>query len=447
MNTIRIFIVEDDPLFAKILSYHLQKNPEYEVEQYDSGKSFLENLYKNPDIVSLDYSLPDSTGLELLKKIKKYRQDLPVIIISGQDDISTAIDLIKQGADDYIVKGTDTKERLWNSIRILRDKIELQRQLVQLKFEITQKYNFEKVIIGRSSSIKKVFSLMEKAAGSNITVSITGETGTGKELVAKAIHHNSNYRNGRFVAINVSAIPNELIESELFGHQKGAFTGAISNRMGRFEEAHKGTIFLDEIAEMDMNMQTKLLRVLQEKELTRVGGNDIIKFDARVIVATHKNLLQEVRKGAFREDLYYRLLGLPVELPPLRERGNDIFLLANFFITEFCRENAIEEITFTKDAQERLIDYQWPGNVRELKAVIELAAVLSSGGVIHGEDIRFQSGAAFNDLLLEERSLDEYNQIIIRHFLQKYDDNFADVANRLNIGKSTLYRMRKNGEI
>jgi two-component system response regulator AtoC len=250
-----------------------------------------------------------------------------------------------------------------------------------------------------------------------------------------------------FVAVNVSAIPKELMESELFGHEKGAFTGASSKRIGKFEEANKGTLFLDEIAEMDLTMQSKLLRVLQEKELNRVGGNQLVKIDLRVIVATHKNLLEEVRKGNFREDLYYRLLGLPIELPPLRDRGSDVLLLAKFFIDEFCKENKMQKITITPAAQEKLMKYPYPGNVRELKAIIELAAVMTNDSVINEEDINFHSTSSMTDLLLQETTLEEYTRRIIRSYLKKYDNNIILVAKKLGIGKSTIYRMKKNGEI
>jgi DNA-binding NtrC family response regulator len=291
--------------------------------------------------------------------------------------------------------------------------------------------------------MKKVFSLVEKALNSQITVSITGETGTGKELVAKAIHYNSARSKFNFVAVNTATIPRDLIESELFGHEKGAFTGAITRRLGKFEEASKGTLFLDEIAELDLNLQTKLLRVLQEKEFTRVGGTGIIKTDVRIIVATHKNLLEEVKKGSFREDLYYRLLGLPIQLPPLRERGNDIILLAKEFLDQSCKENKIQKKSFTNTAKEKLLTYKYPGNVRELKAIIDLATIMSEHDQIMDTDFNFNIGKSSVDLFDEELTLAEYEAKIIRHYLNKYP-NVVEAAKRLGIGKSTIYNLLKS---
>ena len=229
--------------------------------------------------------------------------------------------------------------------------------------------------------------MVEKAASTNITVSITGETGSGKEVIAKAIHYNSDRSKNPFVAVNVAAIPKDLMESELFGHEKGAFTSANTRRIGKFEEADKGTLFLDEIAELDINLQTKLLRALQEREIVRVGGNQVIPINVRIIVATNKNLMQEVHEKNFREDLYYRLLGLPIEIAPLRERDNDILILAKYFIDGFCRDNKINKKTLTEEAQQKLMGYNFPGNVRELKSIIDLAIVMSDGENIEAQHI------------------------------------------------------------
>jgi len=446
-DQVRIFVVEDDPAYSKFLKYVLSLNPDFEPEFFTTGKGCIDNLHKKPCIITLDYSLPDMEGEKVLKSIREFDPDISVIIISAQEKIITAVELLKAGAFDYISKDEETKERILNSIKNARNKTYLIREIDRLKHEITIKYEFEKSIIGSSAAIKKVFDLIEKAVKTQITVSVTGETGTGKELIAKAIHYNSNRKNKSLVAVNVAAIPKELIESELFGHEKGAFTGAAGRRIGKFEEAEGGTIFLDEIGEMDLSLQSKLLRVLQEKELTRIGGNQVIKLDVRVIVATHRNLQEEVRAGRFREDLFYRLLGLPIHLPSLRERGQDILLLAKHFCDQFAKENNLKKLSISAEAQEKLIQYSFPGNVRELKSVIELAAVMSSENVIQANDITFTTPIRDDAMLLKEMTLQEYTYRIIRTYLNKYDNNVLDVAKRLGIGKSSIYRYLKEMEV
>lgn len=249
------------------------------------------------------------------------------------------------------------------------------------------------------------------------------------------------------MAINVSAIPSELIESELFGYEKGAFTGANSRKIGKFEIANQGTVFLDEIAEMDLNMQSKLLRVLQEREINRIGGNQNIKIDIRLIIATNKNLAEEVQKGNIREDLYYRLLGLPIELPPLRDRGDDIILLAKHFLKDYAEESKIPIPSLAESALEKLKKYPFPGNVRELKAIIELSAVLANDDLIEENNINFNSAHGTSDFLINEDTLQGYVRKIIKYYLQKHNDNVLLVAKKLDVGKSTIYRMIKNNEI
>lgn len=446
-STFKIFILDDDVWYSELLEYHLSLNPDYELKKFHSAKDCLTHMFERPDVVTLDYSLPDKNGDEVLKKIKESNADTQVIIISGQDDVATAVDLLKKGAYDYIVKDEETPERVWNTVNKIRENVSLREEIDQLREQIGQKYDFGNVIIGNSEAIKRVFTMMDKAAKTNITISITGETGTGKELVAKAIHYNSSKKKQPYVAVNVAAIPRELIESELFGHEKGAFTGAMSRRLGRFEEANKGTIFLDEIGELDISLQAKLLRVLQEKEITRVGGNAVVPVDARIIVATHKNLADEVKKGNFREDLYYRLLGLPISLPPLRERGSDILVLAKHFIDSFASENGMPKKLLSPSAQEKLLSYSFPGNVRELRAVVELAVVLSDDDTIQDQDINFHANNTEKDFLATERSLKEYTIDIIQYYLEKYDQNVLLVADKLDIGKSTIYRMIQNREL
>tara|TARA_B100000678_G_C18205876_1_gene501347 strand:+ start:453 stop:1838 length:1386 start_codon:yes stop_codon:yes gene_type:complete len=446
MDILKIFVVDDNELYSKMAQHHLSLNPDNEVEVFRGGKECLDNLYKKPNLIFLDYSLPQMSGIEILRKIKETHPEIPVIIVSGQEDVSTAVNLLKEGAYDYIVKDENAKERMWNASNHVRENARLRDELDKLREEVNQKYDFSN-IKGNSQAIKNVFKLIEKAAQTNITVSVTGETGTGKELVAKAIHYNSKFHKKSLVAVNIAAIPHDLLESELFGHEKGAFTGAINKRIGKFEEANGGTIFLDEIGEMDLQLQAKLLRVLQEKEVTRIGSNQPIKINARIIVATHRNLAEEVKAGNFREDLYYRLLGLPIELPPLRERENDIVLLAKYFVDDFARENKMGKIQITPEAQKKMMNYRWPGNVRELKAVMELAAVMADDGKIEERNINFNSTSSMDNLITEETTLKDYTARIIQHFLDKYDRNVVKVAKKLDIGKSTIYRMIKNDEL
>jgi len=336
---------------------------------------------------------------------------------------------------------------LWNAILHLRELAGLKQEVEDLRTEVGRKYDFSQTILGKSDPIKKIYSLIEKACKTNITVSITGETGTGKEVVAKAIHYNSEKHKMPFVTVNVAAIPRDLIESELFGHEKGAFTGAVTRRIGKFEEADKGTLFLDEIGELDINLQAKLLRVLQEREIIRVGGNAVTPINVRIIVATHKNLLEEVKNKLFREDLYYRLIGLPIELPPLRERGSDILILAKHFTDHFCKENRMEKKTLTSEAQEKLLHYAFPGNIRELKSTMELAVVMADGEQIEPSHITLNTSGSITNLLSQETSLREYTNQIIQHYLDKYDSDVLLVAKKLDIGKSTIYRMLKNEDL
>lgn len=439
-----IFVVEDDPMYQRMVKYMLEMNPDHNVRIFATGEACLQNLHLNPSIISLDYTLPDMTGKEVLKKIKDYNKDISVVILSSQQDVSTAIELLKDGAYDYITKDNETKDRLVNTIAHIKTQNHLKEEVHTLKEELQTTYNIDNNIIGDSPVMQGVFSLLKKAVKTNITISIAGETGTGKEIVAKSIHYMSSRSKSPFIAVNVSAIPNNLLESELFGYEKGAFTGANARKRGLFELANGGTLFLDEIGEMDINLQAKVLRVLQEREIMRLGGEKTIHFDARVIVATHRNLQDEVSSGSFREDLYYRLLGLPIELPPLRERGNDIVLLATYFLDLFTKNNNLGTMKISKSAKSKLLSYSYPGNVRELKAILELAAVLTNDDQIGEEDIRFNSPKKAAGFLAHEMTFEDYKRSIVNHYLEKYQDDIDLVAQKLDIGKSTIYRMLKN---
>ncbi len=444
---LRVFVVEDDLWYGELLVHHLSLNPDNQVQRFESAADLMEALNERPDVITLDYTLTDMRGDVLYKKIRAVLPDAMVIMISGQEDITTALNLLREGVYDYLVKNEETKDRLWNAVNNIRKNLALRDEVQALREQIDHQFDLQHLIIGNCEPMKKVFTLIAKAASTNINVSVSGETGTGKELVAKAIHYNSQRSRKPFVAVNVASIPRDLIESELFGHEKGSFTGAVATRIGKFEEANGGTLFLDEIADLDLALQVKLLRVLQEREVSRIGSNQVISFDVRIIVATHKNLNEEVVAGRFREDLFYRLLGLPVELPPLKERGNDILLLAKHFLDAFCSSNKLHKKNFNSAAREKLLNYRYPGNVRELKAVVELAAVMTDNDAIDAEDISFTAARTPSDLLDQDLTLDEFNQKIIRHYLGRFDNNVVDVARRLGIGKSTIYRMMKEGKL
>lgn len=438
----RIFIVEDEPMQRRLIKYVLESDPDHEVHIFNNGKDCLDHLHLAPHLVTLDYYLPDVDGSTVLKRIKAQDKKTKVIILSGQKDVSTAIQLIKQGADDYVTKDSGMEERLANSVRLLKQNSELAEEVGVLRQQIAQHIQ-NSDIIGQSSAMKPVVKLTQKAAQSSIVVSITGETGTGKEVVARNIHFNSDRKNHRFVAINMAAIPKELIESELFGYEKGAFTGAIASKAGKFELAHKGTLFLDEIGDLDLPLQAKLLRALQEQEITRIGGEKIIRFDARIITATHKNLFEEVHKGNFREDLYYRLLGLSIELPPLKERGNDVLILARHFLNNYTHKNDLPSKTLAQSAKDKLLNHPFPGNVRELRSIIELAAILSETETIKREHLQIRSKATSFKIIDDELTLRDYTKKIIRHYLSKYDNDVTLVARKLDIGRSTIYKMLK----
>lgn len=442
-KSFKIFVVEDDEWYSRLLVHNLSLNSDYEIESFTNGRDCLNNLHKNPDVITLDYRLPDMKGLEILKNIKAENEDIQVILISDQDEIDVVVELLKYGAYDYIVKSRDIRERLLNTVQNIRNGIRQRREIVSLRSEVKKKYSYQNTIFGNSLATHNIFGLIEKATRTNISVTLTGETGTGKELVAKAIHYNSQRAAKPFIAVNMAAIPKELTESELFGHEKGSFTGASIQRIGKFEEANGGTLFLDEIAEMDISIQAKLLRALQEKEIVRVGSNKPVKTDCRIIVATHQNLQEAVRNGTFRQDLYYRLYGFPIELPPLRERGNDIIILSKHFIKEFCNENSLPHKILSKPAVDKLLSYSYPGNIRELKSVIELAITLSDNNEISGENIYLGNNLLMDDNIDKEMPLREYNIRIVKKYLVKYNNNHKLVAEKLDIGIATIYRMLK----
>ncbi|MEM6842635.1 MAG: sigma-54 dependent transcriptional regulator [Bacteroidota bacterium] len=390
---VKIFCIEDDPVFSQALKLFLEKEGDYDVTCFKNGEEFFQNLHQNPDIVTVDYNLPGMSGLEIIQQIRNYNQDISVVVVSGQEDVRVAVEAYKSGAKYYVVKDTTVLPELSLCIQNLTSTINLRKEVEILREQIIDRHRYD-TILGESAAILKVLKLIQKAEKSDILALITGESGTGKEVVARAMHYNSPRKKKPFVAVNAAAIPEDLIESELFGHEKGAFTGADSRRIGKFEEANGGTILLDEIGEMDINLQTKLLRVLQERKLSRVGSNKVIKLDIRVLAATNKNLAQRVKDGLFREDLYYRLQGFLIHLPPLRDRENDTIILAKHFLREICQQSKLSPKTFTRPALESILEHDWPGNIRELRSFVERAALMSDSDQIDVEDLIYSPSIA-----------------------------------------------------
>ncbi len=367
----RILIVDDEESMREFLSIMLHREG-YQIDTAIDGAQAVNHLRDHSyDLVISDIKMPRMTGLELLNHIKERTPETVVLMVTAFSSTDEAVDAMKQGAYDYITKPFRNEEiRL--IVKNALERRELRQENLALKEELGKRFSFEG-LIGKSKAMQDVFTMVRKVAASPVKVLVTGESGTGKELVARAIHYNSDRREGPFVPINCGAIPENLLESELFGHEKGAFTGAIRQKPGLFETASHGTIFLDEIGELPPSMQVKLLRVLQENEFRRVGGNKDIQANVRVLAATNRHLEEAVAEGRFREDLYYRFNVIRIDLPPLRQRREDIPVMIDFFWERFTGQ---KELKVNDDAMRRLIDYQWPGNVRELENVIERATVL-----------------------------------------------------------------------
>ncbi len=384
----KIFLIEDDAITGKTTQKALEQESSYDVTWFDSGEACIQNLYQKPEIVVIDYNLPGMSGIEILKTIRERNPEIITIILSGQQTAEVVVEAYDLGADHYIIKSENSIIDLKNSIKNLSKSVNLKKEVEVLRQEIIDRNKYHR-IIGESQQVLKTLKMVQKVENNSILVMISGESGTGKELVANAIHYNSPRKKRSFIPVNIAAIPEDLIESELFGHEKGAFTGAVSRSIGKFEEANGGTIFLDEIGEIDQTLQTKLLRVLQDGKIYRLGSNREIQLDVRIVAATNKNLAQLVKDGKFREDLYYRLQGFLIHLPPLKERGNDIILLAKNFLQQFCEKSKMPLKSFTKEALEAMLNYSWPGNIRELKFLVERAALIADSDRIGEEDLVF----------------------------------------------------------
>ena len=391
--TTRFFVVDDDKHYARLLSYRIDKDADHEVHAFHSGEDALDKLDElDPDLVLLDIMMPGLGGMETLRRLQLFKPDLPVVMISAQGTAEVAVEAMKLGATDYITKGTDDLVKLDAVVKGLKARVRLAREVERLRTEVAAKYGMDE-IVGDSPAMEEVYRLVQKTLRGNLTVAIQGESGTGKELVARAIHFNSDPPPGEpevgpFVVVNCAAIPSELMESEFFGHEKGSFTGAHARHIGKFEQADGGTLFLDEVGELDLGLQAKLLRALQNREVTRVGGSSVISFECRVISATNRDILQMVAAGTFREDLYYRLFQFPITVPPLRARGQDVLLIAHSVLADYLeRYPRFKGKRLGRAAAGALAAYPWPGNVRELKSTVERAVLISDGDEISETDL------------------------------------------------------------
>jgi DNA-binding NtrC family response regulator len=442
MNSLeRILVVDDEEQMRDLLAKVLERKG-YQVSVCGDGTEALALLEMEPaDLVVTDVRMPGLNGIEALRAIKELNPDIVVIIMTAFGSIDQAVQAVKDGAYDYINKPFKIEEMLLTIEKAL-DERRLRHEVSTLRQELRTRYHFES-LIGKSRAMQEVFSLIEQVAGSRSTVMIYGKSGTGKELVAKAVHYNSPRSTKAFIAVNCAAIPAELLESELFGHEKGAFTGAIATKVGKFELATGGTLFLDEVGSMRLDLQAKILRALQEREVERVGGTRTIKIDVRVIAATNRDLKKAVEEGVFREDLYYRLNVVPITLPDLKDRQEDIPLLANHFVQKFAQESNPNIREVAKEAMAILMSHSWPGNVRELENVIERAVTLGRGPAIQPGDLPPHLVGVTNPLeraQAKESTLEDLERDYIAMILRRTKGHQIRAASILGIDRRTLYR-------
>lgn len=440
-SDVKILVVDDEQIVRDSLTHWFEEDG-YQVssasDAFDVLKDFEPGKY---DIMLVDIKMPKMNGLELLERIKEIDPDCIVIIITAYASVPSAVQALKNGAFDYVTKPIDPDE-LSHLIKNAIKQKSLKKENIALKASIDEMFSFEG-LIGESPEMRKVFDLIKIVAPQDTTVIIRGESGTGKELIARAIHMNSPRRYYPIIPVNCGAFTETLLESELFGHEKGAFTGAQYRRKGKIEMANGGTLFLDEVGSISPKMQVELLRVLETKQFNRVGGNDIVKVDFRLISATNENIEKLVSEGKFREDLYYRLNVFTIHVPPLRERRSDIPVLANYFVQKFARQMNKPFLKISDEAMEILLNHNWPGNVRELENAIERAMVIGKPPEIKPSDLPFHID---KDFMNDSDSLEEIEKNHIQRILKKYDWNISRAASALGIDRVTLYnKIKKYG--
>ena len=444
-----ILVVEDEPKMRRVLELNLAEEgyTAITVPDAEAGLNLLRR--EKVDLVLTDIKLPGMDGLEFLQAVKRTNAAIPVVVMTAYGTVETAVQAMKDGAADYLAKPLDLEELLVRVGRVT-EQARLKREVRELQRQLVERHRLEG-IIGESGRMQEVLALVTRVAPSDATVLIRGESGIGKELIARAIHFNSRRAAGPLVSLNCAALPEQLLESELFGHERGAFTGAVAQRKGRFEQADGGTIFLDEIGDLSPTLQVKLLRVLQERAFERVGGNKTLSVDVRILAATHRDLEQAMRDGTFREDLYYRLNVVTIQIPPLRDRREDIPLLLDHFLRRFAEKNRREVTGLTAAARDAFLKYDYPGNIRELENLVERAVLLCRGRVIDLEDLpaAVRPGERSADQPESRRLPDILGQIerqTIREALERCAGVQTQAAEALGIGERVLrYKMKKHG--
>jgi DNA-binding NtrC family response regulator len=444
-----ILIVEDEVKMRRLLEMNLEEQG-FATFSAGDAETGLKLLNQNPiDLVLTDFRLPGMNGIEFLQAAKRVNAAVPVIIMTAYGSVESAVEAMKVGASDYVLKPFSLEE-LTLVVRKELDSSHLREENRSLREALGRRYKYEN-IVARSANMQAVLALVERVAPTNATVLIGGESGVGKDLIARAIHQHSHRASGPFVKINSTAIPETLLESELFGYEKGAFSGATTSKPGKFELANKGTLFLDEIGDVPQSIQVKLLRVLQEREFERLGGTKTLKVDVRLIAATNRDLRAALEEGTFREDLYYRLNVVAIDIPPLREHKEDIPDLARFFLEKFAHESGEPAKQITPAALELLVGFHWPGNVRELENILQRAVALSSGSVIDAADVHFdlpvsRPSAGSAPVLPEGMTLEQWEEEIIREALRRANGNKSQAARSLGLSRNALrYRLSKMG--
>jgi len=450
-----VFIVDDEVSISRLLSYWVKDKWGYKIEVFNNGEDVIKNLHLKPDLILLDIMLPGLDGIEVLKRVKLFDENLPVIILSAQGRVEVALESLRFGAYDYFPKPIDT-QRLEPAIKNAIKNYDLNKELHNLRENVQKQYSFDN-IISADGKMQDVFKLVSKVLNNDITVQIYGESGTGKELIARAIHFNGLRKDKPFIVVNCASIPRELLESELFGHEKGSFTGAHQRKLGKFEVANGGTLFLDEIGDLEMTLQAKLLRVIQQREFERVGGTELIKCDVRIISATNRDLRKAVELKEFREDLYYRLNSFPISIPPLRQRRSDILILIEHFLSQSNKKFNKNLSGFSKRALKLLFEYDWPGNVRELENTIERCMILAEGNLmdvdvlpVHIRNTEITTKLDSTDSVFPDNNVIPFEIIkeeAIKHALKVTKGNIVDAAKKLQLGRATIYRLMEKYKI